>query len=115
MGKRQKPEIQERLSHILAAIDDIFAFTSDMDFEDFVEDRKTRLAVEKLFEIIGEATYQLPADFKLAHREVEWKQMETTRHILVHNYYAVIPSILWNAKEVYLTDLHEKIRKLLTP
>ena len=99
----------ERLGHILQAIDDIYDFTATQRFEDFVEDRKTRLAVEKSFEIIGEATYKLPSDFKEAHDRIEWKQMETTRHILVHNYYEVAPEILWNAKEVYLEDLRKKI------
>ena len=77
------------------------------------EDRKTKLAVEKSFEIIGEATYKLPTAFKNKHSQIEWKQMETTRHILVRNYYEVSPEILWNIKEVYLSELRTKIGSLL--
>ncbi|WP_168040098.1 HepT-like ribonuclease domain-containing protein [Neolewinella antarctica] len=77
------------------------------------KDKKTRLAVEKSFEIIGEATHKLSTEFKDNHPQVEWKQIETTRHILVHNYYEVLPDILWNVKEVYLADLRSKIAAIL--
>lgn len=112
MAKRKVPEIAERLNHIIQAIDDIFEFTENATYDDFAKDKKTRLAVEKLFEIIGEATYKLPPEFKEKHSGVEWNQMETTRHILVHNYYEVLPEILWNVKEVYLSDLRKKIAKI---
>jgi uncharacterized protein with HEPN domain len=39
--------------------------------------------------------------------------METTRHILVHNYYEVSAEILWNAKELYLKDLKMNIKKIV--
>ena len=109
----KEPEIIERLAHIVTAIGDVFDFTGAMDFEMFIEDRKTKLAVEKAFEIIGEATYKLPKEFKARHKGIEWRQMETTRHILVHNYYEVLPEILWNVKEVYLTDLRTKVERLI--
>lgn len=111
MAKRRVPEIKERLTHILKAIDEIFLFTDDMDFAAFSKDRKTMLAIEKLFEIIGEAAYKIDKEFKESHPEIEWAAMEGTRHILVHNYYEVMPKILWDAKELYLPDLRKKIQK----
>lgn len=58
MAKRKLPEIEERLYHIIQAIDDIFEFTGPLTFESFFANKKTRLAVEKSFEIIGEATFK---------------------------------------------------------
>lgn len=43
------------LQHILAAIDDIHAYTQDGK-DAFMNDRKTQDAVIRKFEIIGEAT-----------------------------------------------------------
>jgi len=113
MAKRKQPAREERLTHILAAIEDIFLFTEHLSFEEFLADRKTRLAVEKLFEIIGEASYKIDLDFKVTHPDVEWEQMEKTRHILVHNYYEIVPKILWDIRILYLPDLHAKLRRIL--
>jgi uncharacterized protein with HEPN domain len=112
MAKRSIPEIKERIGHIINAIDEIFLFTEDMTYETFKDDRKTRLAVEKLFEIIGEASFKINKDFKRRYADVEWKEMEGTRHILVHNYYEVIPKVLWDVKEVYLLDLSKKLKSI---
>lgn len=113
MVNRKKIENKERLIHILEAIDEIFFFTSSLTLEQFLEDRKTKLAIEKLFEIIGEAAYKIDKKFKDSYPDVEWNSMETTRHILVHNYYEVSAEILWNAKELYLKDLKMNIKKIV--
>jgi uncharacterized protein with HEPN domain len=114
MGKKRLPENKERLSHIIKAIDEIFSFTKGMTLDGFKSDRKTLLAVEKLFEIIGEAAYKIDKEFKDNHPNIEWAAIEGTRHILVHNYYEVAPEILWNAKDLYLKDLKKDINKILS-
>lgn len=113
MANRRKLENKERLIHILEAIDEIFFFTKDINLEEFLEDRKTKLAIEKLFEIIGEAAYKIDKEFKDSYPNIEWTAMETTRHILVHNYYEVSSEILWNAKELYLNNLKKSIKEII--
>jgi uncharacterized protein with HEPN domain len=49
---------------ILDCIEKIEAFTKGMTFEEFVEDDKTRSAVVRKLEIIGEATKNIPKDLR---------------------------------------------------
>ena len=113
MAKRKLPENKERLHHILKAIDEIFLFTEGITLEAFKSDRKTLLAIEKLFEIIGEAAYKIDKDFKLKYPDIDWSAIEGTRHILVHNYYEVSTEIFWNAKDLFLEDLKKDINSIL--
>lgn len=52
------------LSDILKAMDSIESFVEGMEFEEFKKDDKTSSAVIRKFEIIGEATKNLPEDVK---------------------------------------------------
>lgn len=113
MAKKVPPGRRARLEHISKAISDIFRFTDDMDVNRFMQDERTQLAVIKLFEIIGEATYHIDKSFKRQHTHIEWKKMEGLRHILVHEYYRIEPDILWYTKEVFLSDLQFKVDALI--
>lgn len=55
---------------ILASIEKIQTYTSDLDFESFMSDNRTIDAVERNFEIIGEAANQLTADFREANSHI---------------------------------------------
>ena len=107
------PRRRQRVEHIRVAIDKILLFTKGTTLEEFTEDEVTQLAVIKLFEIIGEAAYKIDSTFKKEHGQIEWRKIEGLRHILVHEYYRVHPTILWNTKNLYLPDLRVAIEHLL--
>ena len=50
-----KPEIKELLEDILDEANSIKEFVSEHTFDSYCQDKKTRFAVERSFEIIGEA------------------------------------------------------------
>ena len=54
-------------------------------------------------EVIGEAVYMLSAEFRDSHSDVNWRQIERMRHVLVHGYYTIDPESLWDTIEV---DIH---------
>jgi len=54
-----KPESAKWIHDIREAVLDIQNFTDGMDFERYCEDPKTRAAVERKFEIIGESCMRL--------------------------------------------------------
>ena len=66
----------------------------------------------KQVEIIGEAVYMLTKEFRAAHPEVEWDEIEGMRHVLVHGYYQIRPSQLWDTIENDIPELQLKIRAL---
>lgn len=110
----EKPSKKDRLEHIIEAIDRIFRFVENMDYLQFSKNEMAQFAVIKNFEIIGEAAYQLPKEFRLANEEkIEWRKIIAFRHILVHDYYKINTEIVWNSIESKLVSLKEDIQELL--
>ena len=62
----------------------------------FVEDRKTVLAITKLVEMIGEASKNVSEESKLKYPDIPWKQMSGMRDKLTHKYYGIDLQILWD-------------------
>jgi len=59
-----KRTIKLLLEDILEAIESIKDYTSNISFEQFAADKKSKDAVARNFEIIGEAASKLPKEFK---------------------------------------------------
>jgi len=83
------------LKDILEAIESIEKFVEDISFEEFREDDKTASAVIRKFEIIGEATKQIPDDIKQKYPEIPWKEMAGMRDRLIHLYFGVDYNLVW--------------------
>ena len=111
---REKPKDDERLIHMIEAIDNIFEFIENKSFEDFRNNKMLRFAIIKNLEIIGEAAYLLAKKFKLEHDSVQWNDIIGMRHILVHDYYQVSDEIIWATIDSDLLPLKKKLSKLLT-
>ncbi len=110
---REKIRDKERLHHIIESIDNIFEFTSNLHFEDFVANKMVKFAVIKNLEIIEEASNFLTIDLRNQHTEIEWNLIVGLRHILVHDYYQISDSIIWNTISEDLQDFKNKIQKIL--
>ncbi|MBL7718150.1 MAG: DUF86 domain-containing protein [Flavipsychrobacter sp.] len=85
-----------------------------MKYETFSFDEKTVDAVVRNFEIIGEGARRIPEEFKLLHPEIEWRRIIGFRNRIVHEYFDIDYSIMWEIIEDYLPELIEKIILLLT-
>jgi uncharacterized protein with HEPN domain len=83
----------------------ILEYTKDLTFDEFLMDNKTADAVVRNFEIIGEAANRLPEDFKDAHPEIDWHRIRGFRNRIVHDYFGIDYSIVWEIKKSYLPQL----------
>lgn len=101
------------LHDILSACESIGAFAAGMDFEAFRKDDKTASAVIRKFEVIGEATKQLPEEFRQAHPEIPWKEMAGMRDRLIHFYFGVDHRLVWQTVTDRLPSLSRQIRHIL--
>ena len=54
--------------------------------EEFRENRLTRLAVERLLIILGEAAMSVSEQYRLQHPEISWQQIQRLRNRLAHTY-----------------------------
>jgi uncharacterized protein with HEPN domain len=97
---------------ILESCYKIVDYTKACSFEDFVSDAKTIDAVIRNFEIIGEAANRLPEDFKDAHPDIDWFRIRGFRNRIVHDYFGIDYSIVWQIKETYLKQLIQNLERL---
>ena len=91
--------------HILTAIDTIQAALANKTVNDVANDLMTRLAVERSFEIICEASRRIPDGVKARHPEIDWQSMVDFGNRLRHAYHTVDPNILWQIAERDLPPL----------
>jgi uncharacterized protein with HEPN domain len=85
-----------------------------MSLEQYSSDEKTRLAVERSFEIIGEAlnrSYKL--DPELVDAIPNYRQIISFRNILAHCYDTVEDRIVWGIIEESLPHLLGDLESLL--
>lgn len=110
---REKPRNPERLRHIHHAVIKVNEFLRDKERRELVDDSLLFYAVVKNIEIVGEAAYMLTPEFKESHPATPWKQIEGMRRYLVHGYYHVDLSEVWNVAVRDLKILDRQIIEYL--
>ena len=99
---------------IAAAEDDdrgTVSMLGEMTEEQFVEDRRTQRAVERSFEIIGEALSRLARDFPgIADRIPEHRRVIDFRNVLAHGYDVVDPRLVYGLARTRLPALLAALR-----
>ena len=101
------------LTDILECLDAIESFVEGMSFEDFKQDDKTSSAVIRKFEIIGEATKQVPESIKQKYSAIPWKEMAGMRDKLIHFYFGVNYELLWQTTKNRIPQIKPVIRQIL--
>lgn len=105
---------RNRIEHILESINDIEIFLENVSLEDFINDRLKRLAVERLLEIIGEATNHLTDEIKFDSKtSTPWKQIISTRNIIAHEYFRIDYDIIYKIAVNSIIPLKLEIVKIL--
>jgi uncharacterized protein with HEPN domain len=110
MSERNIPLL---LNDIIESGEKILLYTQGLHYEQFLADDKTVDAVIRNFEIIGEAANRLPDDFKERHHEVDWYRVRGFRNRIVHHYFGIDYSILWQIKETFLPETLSTIKQLV--
>jgi uncharacterized protein with HEPN domain len=110
---RNKLSDKERLLHILDAIEDIETFTNNVSYKEYSEDYKLRLAIVKLFEIIGEASGNITEETEKRFTDVEWSILKGIRNILVHEYFGIDYDIIWDSIQKNIPELKSHISKII--
>lgn len=93
MSKREDTAV---IQDIKEAIDRIMSYTSEMGYDDFLQDYKTQDAVVRNIEILGEAAKLLSDEAKRKYPNIPWKDIASTRNKLIHDYFGVNIDIVWD-------------------
>jgi len=102
------------LHDIARAAASVQEFVAGRTLESWRDDRLLQSAVERQFEIMGEALNQLsrhaPA---VAERIPEYQRIIAFRNILIHGYAEVDSDLVWGVIERNLPELQEAVARLL--
>ena len=101
------------LEDILRSIDEIFEFLPEKrDFFEFQKDLKTKKAIERNIEIIGEAVTRI-TNYKFAEIEIQnARQIIGTRNRIAHEYDNISDEVIWTIIVRELPKLKEELLKL---
>jgi uncharacterized protein with HEPN domain len=107
-------ESKKYLFDILQAAGNLRQFTQDKAFSDYESDALLRSAVERQFEIIGEALRRLAKeDPETAGRIAEYSRIISFRNILIHGYAEIDDRLVWDILQSKLPTLLEQVQSLL--
>jgi len=104
---------RELIRHILDEIDYILTKIPNTDFDSFVKNATLKRAFVRSIEIIGEASKKLTEDVKSKQPDIEWRKVAGMRDRLIHDYFGVDYTIVWDVATTKLPDLREKLQSLL--
>jgi uncharacterized protein with HEPN domain len=96
------------------AADTILRFVAGLDVRAYAESELVHSAVERKFEIIGEALSQIAKlDPALAHRIPDIRAIVAFRNLLIHGYAVVEHDRVWRIAETSLPGLRAAVTALL--
>jgi uncharacterized protein with HEPN domain len=107
-------EIKTWLYDILNAIHEIDGFFDEVpkDFSSYKNDIRTRRAVERNLEIIGEAMNRILQKNASLHLSYS-RQIVATRNRIIHAYDQVSDEVVWGIIVAYLPILQKEVQQLL--
>jgi uncharacterized protein with HEPN domain len=103
------------LLDMLNAARDIQAMTAGMTWELFQQSKVHHYAAVKLIENIGEAARAISEETKTAHPEIPWIAIIDMRNHLVHRYFRIDLSLVWDVVQNHIAPLVAHLEPLVPP
>ncbi len=101
------------LHHMAEAIEKRTLLLSNHTEEEFRSDFVLTAALERLVEIVSEASRRVEPAWKAEHPHVPWREIAGIGNILRHDYDAVHIDVLMRLKGIPLSELERAVQTLL--
>ena len=108
-------DAEQHLRDILESINNIDTFISNMSFDAYRGDLKTKSAVERQLQIITEAAVRLGEDGDRLCPGVDWKGFRGMGNILRHGYHRIHDRIVWDTVKDELPPVKTAVLRALKP
>lgn len=108
-------DAEQHLRDILESVNNIESFLSDMDFDVYRGDVKTKSAVERQMQIITEAAVRLGDDGDSLCPGIDWEGFRGMGNILRHGYHRIDDKIVWNTVKDELPPMKAAVLRALNP
>lgn len=109
MKKEAKPFIFD----IFESINKIEKYTKNISKSKFFKNSKLQDAVIRRIEILGEATKNIPEEFRKTYPEIRWSEIAKTRDKPIHGYFGINLERVWVIIKQDLPGLKKKIKNIL--
>jgi len=105
---------RKSLEDMRQAADFLLRVTTERTLDDYRTDEVLRSAVERKFEILGEALNRLrKADPALANQIPEHRQIISLRNVLIHGYDMIDEAVVWKIVQKDLPTLKQQVESML--
>jgi uncharacterized protein with HEPN domain len=114
----EKPRRPERILKTLNDVHDAASFileaTTGKDREDYRNDRLLKQAIERNFEVAGEAIGQLAREAPEAARRIgDYERIIAFRNVLIHGYDLVDDDLVWDTIQDKVPKLVSEVEQLI--
>ena len=109
----QSRDYIDYLEDIFEAAEKAEQFVDEMTHEEFSQDDKTKYAVVRALEIIGEATKGVPDHVRDQYPHVPWRSIAGMRDKLIHNYTGVNWEVVWKTLKEDVPSLKQSVKRVL--
>ncbi len=103
----------EYLKHIVEETTFILTKTNEISEDNFYNDPTLKRAIVRSLEIIGEASKSIDKNFKEKYDDIDWKNIARMRDKLIHHYFGIDYSIVWDVIKNEMPSLHSRIAELI--
>src|SRR3989344_6514933 len=100
------------LNDIRESIQRIEEYAHHISEENFKKNKQLQDAVIRRFEIIGEASRNIPRALKEKNKQVPWISMSLFRDLTVHGYFEVSINRVWKVFKEDIPKIKESLSKI---
>ncbi|MDX2180967.1 MAG: HepT-like ribonuclease domain-containing protein [Bryobacteraceae bacterium] len=93
-------------------MEDLQSFVLETDEARFIASPLEQSYIFQRLVILGEAAVSLAKTFEARHPEIPWSRLIALRNRLVHAYFDLDQSLLWNIATTRLDELHSQLQSI---